>query len=105
MEPIPSLLPPAPDTLLNSIFCNCSKSCGFNCGCRKIGLKCSAVCGHCHGQSCLNAAPDAIEECYVDSYENVDPADFLAEAMEIEQVDAEVMDIDPTEGIEEEAET
>lgn len=32
-----SLLPPAPPKLLNTIFCNCSKNCGGNCGCKKLG--------------------------------------------------------------------
>lgn len=57
LEPIKTSQPPAPDCLLNMIFCNCSKGCGALCGCRKLGLQCSAVCGNCHGTSCLNAAP------------------------------------------------
>lgn len=48
--------PPASDCLLN-IFCNCSKGCGALCGCRRLGLCCSPVCGNCHGTSCLNAEP------------------------------------------------
>ena len=39
------------------IFCNCSKGCGALCGCRKLRLQCSAVCGNCHGTSYLNAGP------------------------------------------------
>ena len=58
LEPTKILLPPAPDALLNTIFCNCTKGCGSNCGCRKVELPCSAVCGHCRGHSCLNVTPD-----------------------------------------------
>lgn len=59
LEPITTMLPPAPDSLLNMIFCNCTKGCGPNCGCRKVGLPCSVVCGHCQCQSCLNATHNA----------------------------------------------
>lgn len=38
LEPT-TLLPPAPEELLNSIFCNCKKGCGSSCGCRKLGLQ------------------------------------------------------------------
>lgn len=36
LEPIQTLLPPAPEKLLNTIFCNCKKGCTNNCGCRKV---------------------------------------------------------------------
>lgn len=49
--------PPAPDSLLHMIFCNCTKGCGPLCGCRRLGLYCSAVCGNCQGLSCLNTEP------------------------------------------------
>lgn len=60
---IPQLMtkPPAPKPLLNMICCNCKKGCTNNCGCRKAGLKCSAVCNHCSGQSCENI-PDLIDD-------------------------------------------
>ncbi|KAJ8896983.1 hypothetical protein PR048_002329 [Dryococelus australis] len=41
LEPIMTLLPPAPDVLLKAIFCNCTKGWGTNYGCRKDGLPCS----------------------------------------------------------------
>ncbi|KAK9872193.1 hypothetical protein WA026_016247 [Henosepilachna vigintioctopunctata] len=56
LEPIRTLLPPAPTELLNIIFCNCKNGCGSRCGCRKSGLLCSLACGQCNGQACLNAA-------------------------------------------------
>ncbi|XP_050315527.1 uncharacterized protein LOC126750071 [Anthonomus grandis grandis] len=58
---IPQLMtkPPAPQLLLNMISCTCKKGCTYNCGCRKAGLKCSAICNHCSGKSCENI-PDLI---------------------------------------------
>lgn len=57
LEPIMTILPPAPEGLLNTIFCNCKSGCGSRCGCRKAGLQCSLACGQCNGQACLNAQP------------------------------------------------
>lgn len=57
LEPIMTILPPAPENLLNTIFCNCKSGCGSRCGCRKAGLQCSLACGQCNGQACLNALP------------------------------------------------
>lgn len=57
LEPIMTILPPAPEDLLNTIFCNCKSGCGSRCGCRKAGLQCSLACGQCNGQACLNALP------------------------------------------------
>lgn len=55
LQPITTLLPPAPDELLSTIFCNCKNGCGSRCGCRKSGLQCTLACGQCNGQACLNA--------------------------------------------------
>ena len=55
LEPLTTILPPAPDELLNTIFCNCKNGCGSRCGCRKSGLQCTLACGQCNGQACLNA--------------------------------------------------
>ncbi|KAJ8898103.1 hypothetical protein PR048_003463 [Dryococelus australis] len=55
LEPT-TLLPPAPEKLLSTIFCNCKKGCGTSCTCRKLGLQCSSVCGQSNGQACLNAS-------------------------------------------------
>ncbi|KAI4474116.1 hypothetical protein M0804_015008 [Polistes exclamans] len=43
LEPIKTLLPPAPEKLLNKIFCNCKKGCTAKCGCKKIGLQFTSV--------------------------------------------------------------
>lgn len=69
------------------IFCNCSKGCGPLCGCRKLGLHCSSVCGNCHGQSCLNVAPiDDSSETEVNKDEEIDnaeinPMDYLQQSI------------------------
>jgi len=76
--------PPAPDCLLHMIFCNCTKGCGPLCGCRRLGLHCSAVCGYCQGLSCLNTEPvedDQMEKQIMDNTEipgldETNPADF-----------------------------
>ncbi|CAH2095554.1 unnamed protein product [Euphydryas editha] len=52
--PVQNSKPPAPPELLKLIFCNCKGNCGAMCGCRKAGLKCSAVCFHCSGETCSN---------------------------------------------------
>lgn len=48
---------PAPDNLLQMLFCNCKKGCGAACGCRKSGLYCSVACLQCSENSCLNTSP------------------------------------------------
>lgn len=55
LEPMTTILPPAPEELLNTLFCNCKNGCGPRCGCRKSGLQCTLACGQCNGQACLNA--------------------------------------------------
>lgn len=62
LEPVTTILPPAPEELLNGIFCNCKNGCGSRCGCRKSGLQCSLACGQCNGQACLNASPYQSDE-------------------------------------------
>ncbi|GFY69747.1 uncharacterized protein TNIN_256561 [Trichonephila inaurata madagascariensis] len=69
LEPIMTILSPAPDELLNTIFCNCKNGCGLRCGCRKSGLQCSSACGRCNGQACFNASryeSDLDEDCTFD---------------------------------------
>lgn len=85
LEPLKTLLPAAPDVLLNTIFCNCTKGCNTNCGCRKVGLSCSILCGHCHGQSCLNTNVDssAIKEIIQDEEdEELDLVELLTQDIE-----------------------
>ena len=48
---------PAPESILETIFCNCHKGCTAACGCRKNGLHCTEICGGCQGITWLNKAP------------------------------------------------
>lgn len=57
LEPIRMQNSPAPQELLQMIFCNCKKGCGASCSCRKVGLFCNSTCGDCAGQNCQNCAP------------------------------------------------
>lgn len=41
LEPVVTLLPPAPPTLLKLVTCRCKKDCQRNCGCKKAGLICA----------------------------------------------------------------
>ncbi|GBP01414.1 hypothetical protein EVAR_100258_1 [Eumeta japonica] len=54
LMPVQNSKPPAPPELLKLIFCKCKGNCGAMCGCRKAGMKCSAVCFHCSGETCSN---------------------------------------------------
>lgn len=54
LTPVLTKKSPAPDTLLNLISCACTKTCEHNCSCRKAGMRCSTICKHCQGGSCLN---------------------------------------------------
>nr|XP_036231797.1 uncharacterized protein LOC118683407 [Bactrocera oleae] len=64
LEPVQTLFPPAPEKLLNTIFCNCKKGCNAKCGCKKVGLFCSLACTHCQGRSCSNFESPIIEDSY-----------------------------------------
>lgn len=54
LTPVLSSKPFAPDDLLHLVSCSCKTSCANYCGCRKVGLNCSAMCEHCNGLSCDN---------------------------------------------------
>lgn len=64
LEPVQTLLPPAPEKLLNTIFCNCKKGCSAKCGCKKVGLFCSLACTNCQGRSCSNVESPTIEDSF-----------------------------------------
>ena len=60
--PITTDLPPATDSLLKVLRCNCKSRCNtLRCSCRKHGLECSAVCGHCKGSACSNSSVEACD--------------------------------------------
>ena len=53
-KPKLSALAPAPQELMQSIYCGCKSDCSrCSCKCRKLGLPCTIVCLECKG-NCLN---------------------------------------------------
>ncbi|KAJ8893080.1 hypothetical protein PR048_005663 [Dryococelus australis] len=91
-----TLLPPAPDVLLNTSVCNCTKGCGTNCGCRKVGLPCSIVCGHCRGKTYLNPTTDSVSSDDSDEisikttqYDEINPSNYLTSKLSEEGVNEE----------------
>lgn len=48
---------PAPDNLLQMLFCNWKKGCEVACGCRKSGLYCSLACLQFSENTCSNTPP------------------------------------------------
>ncbi|KYN14901.1 hypothetical protein ALC57_12893 [Trachymyrmex cornetzi] len=59
LQPVKMLQKPAPDDLLQMIFCNCKIGCGGTCGCRRVGLFCNPTCETCFGDTCNNRPPIA----------------------------------------------
>lgn len=55
LQPTTTSKAPAPDNVLNAIFCRCTTFCERKCGCRRAGIKCSVIC-NCQG-ACTNAIP------------------------------------------------
>ena len=45
-----------PEEILNLISCNCKSACRNACGCRRLGLMCTNLCGQCQGISCTNVS-------------------------------------------------
>lgn len=68
LMPVQTTQPPAPVALLNSISCACKTGCKNAFSCRKVGLKCSAICAHCKGHACLNSVSEQ-HEITIDSSE------------------------------------
>ena len=63
LHPYQTELPPAPETLLQSIRCNCKTDCDSKrCICRKNGLSCSPACGDCRGVSCANSPSPSLSD-------------------------------------------
>lgn len=67
LHPVNNPNPPAPEELLQMIFCSCKKGCGSACGCRRVGLFCNATCRGCSEDSCSNRAPILDEDENVNS--------------------------------------
>lgn len=96
LEPVQTLLPPAPEKLLNTIFCNCKKGCNAKCGCKKVGLFCSLACTSCQGQLCSNAESPLEEDSFHINDETSDPSlldEFIFTQLEEEDEEQEETDV------------
>lgn len=89
LEPIRTLLPPAPEKLLNIIFCNCKKGCSAKCGCKKVGLQCSPACTNCQGVSCSNVQLNTREEDSCDFDEETTDSSSFEQFLSIHQQEGE----------------
>lgn len=69
LEPIQTLLQRAPEILLNTIYLE--TDCIYNCGCKKVGLICSATFTTFKGQSCCNLAFYTSDEDTYDTNEEI----------------------------------
>ncbi|CAC5416125.1 unnamed protein product [Mytilus coruscus] len=64
--PTKSVLPPAPEVLLNIIRCYCKQNCDSKCcTCRKHRLDCSISCGECRGVNCSNSPSVTDDEHFI----------------------------------------
>ncbi|KAJ8868211.1 hypothetical protein PR048_032020 [Dryococelus australis] len=54
LVPILTSQAPAPESLLSLVSCGCKTDRGYRYECRRAGLACSTMCGHCRGGSCMN---------------------------------------------------
>ncbi|KAK3740764.1 hypothetical protein QZH41_005891 [Actinostola sp. cb2023] len=55
--PVMMDMPPAPESLLQIVRCNCASGCStMRCSCRNHILECSPACGQCKGSSCTNSS-------------------------------------------------
>ncbi|CAH0552841.1 unnamed protein product [Brassicogethes aeneus] len=61
---VQTLLPPAPEKLLNTIFRNCKKGCSAKSGCKKVGLFYSLACTNCQGRSCSNVESPTVKDSF-----------------------------------------
>ncbi|KMQ85933.1 hypothetical protein RF55_15251 [Lasius niger] len=86
LNPVTTLQPPAPETLLKLIFCKCKKGCRGACGCRKAGLKCSIICMNCNG------ACDNIQDRLQDSDKEEETETVLEQPYD--KIEAEADDIE-----------
>ena len=77
LVPVATDLPPAPDSLLQLIRCNCLSDCRtMRCTCRKNGMQCSPACGQCKGSACTNCTT-ALD------FESEDSEDLLVQHVQI----------------------
>lgn len=63
LQPIKTVLQPAPEELLKVVRCSCRQDCGsMRCSCRKHGLDCSISCSECRGVGCTNSKLQSLSD-------------------------------------------
>ena len=72
LQPVLTRQPPAPEKLLSLISCSCKSGCERSCGCKKSGLFCTILCGHCHGNGCSNFEKPVISVSETDGEHDFD---------------------------------
>jgi len=72
LQPVLTRQPPAPEKLLSLISCSCKSGCEQSCGCKKSGLFCTILCGHCHGNGCSNSENPVISVSETDGEHDFD---------------------------------
>ena len=72
LSPVMTTQPPAPDTLLDMISCGCKTGCGSSCGCRKIDMRCSAMCSVCLGKTSTNIANEVDEVNHMEQSDSLE---------------------------------
>lgn len=70
LVPIKMTEKPAPQDLLDIIFCSCKTGCPLQCGCRKAELECTPACINCYNKNCSNS-PLPIHEEELENKNNV----------------------------------
>ena len=85
LQPVLTRQAPAPEKLLTLISCNCKSGCERSCGCRKAGLICTALCGHCRGNGCSNSDSPIVCESEMDGEhifdEKSEGNDFISDSL------------------------
>ena len=85
LELIQTILPPAPEKILNTIFCHCKKGCNTKCDCRTVGLSCSPACINCQNQSCSNVQSNPKDEDSCDIDEKIADSSSVEQFVDIQQ--------------------
>ena len=63
LTPIMSDLPPAPQLILQIVWCNCSQDCSTQrCSCCKNNLQRTPACGKCKGSGCTNSPGPIVDD-------------------------------------------
>lgn len=92
LVPIPTTQQAAPEELLKTICCTCSKGCLGACSCRKNGMKCTTICKICKGQSFPNAHSN---DCIINTDDSDTENDLICNQ------EMSVLDSDDTQELEE----